>query len=88
MAHSFEIYKDKAGEFRVRFKYNAETIFSTEGYKAKSSPRTPSTASKKMAPVRRRKTIAATDTACSPLPPLRVGGRDRARLTERTEGSR
>jgi uncharacterized protein YegP (UPF0339 family) len=37
MAHKFEIYKDKAGEFRVRFKYNAETIFSTEGYKAKSS---------------------------------------------------
>ena len=37
MAHKFEIYKDKAGEFRVRFKYNAETIFSTEGYKSKSS---------------------------------------------------
>ena len=37
MAHKFEIYKDKAGEFRVRFKYNAETIFSTEGYSWKSS---------------------------------------------------
>lgn len=37
MAHAFEIYKDKAGEFRVRFKYNGETIFSTEGYKSKSS---------------------------------------------------
>ena len=36
MAHKFEIYKDKAGEFRVRFKYNAETIFSTEGYASKS----------------------------------------------------
>lgn len=37
MAHKFEIYKDKAGEFRVRFKYNSETIFSTEGYTSKSS---------------------------------------------------
>lgn len=37
MAYKFEIYKDKAGEFRVRFKYNAETIFSTEGYASKSS---------------------------------------------------
>ena len=32
MNHSFEIYKDKAGEFRVRFKCNSEIIFSTEGY--------------------------------------------------------
>lgn len=37
MAHKFEIYKDKAGEFRVRFSYNAEVIFSTEGYKSKAS---------------------------------------------------
>ncbi len=37
MAHKFEIYKDKAGEFRVRFKYNSETMFSTEGYSNKSS---------------------------------------------------
>ncbi len=37
MAHKFEIYKDKAGEFRVRFKYNSETIFATEGYSSKSS---------------------------------------------------
>ncbi len=36
MAHKFEIYKDKAGEFRVRFKYNGEVIFSTEGYSAKA----------------------------------------------------
>lgn len=36
MAHRFEIYKDKAGEFRVRFKYNAEVIFSTEGYADRS----------------------------------------------------
>ena len=37
MAHKFEIYKDKAGEFRVRFKYNAEVMFSTEGYATKAS---------------------------------------------------
>jgi uncharacterized protein YegP (UPF0339 family) len=37
MAHKFEIYKDKAGEFRVRFKYNSEIMFSTEGYTSKSS---------------------------------------------------
>ena len=37
MAHKFEIYKDKAGEFRVRFKYNSEIIFATEGYKNKAS---------------------------------------------------
>ena len=37
MAHHFEIYKDKAGEYRVRFKYNSETMFSTEGYSSKAS---------------------------------------------------
>ena len=37
MAHKFEIYRDKAGEYRVRFKYNSETMFSTEGYKSKAS---------------------------------------------------
>ena len=37
MSHHFEIYKDKAGEFRVRFKYNAEVMFSTEGYSSKAS---------------------------------------------------
>lgn len=37
MAHHFQIYKDKAGEFRVRFKYNDEVMFSTEGYSSKSS---------------------------------------------------
>ena len=37
MSHKFEIYKDKAGEFRVRFKYNTEVMFSTEGYSSKSS---------------------------------------------------
>ena len=37
MAHKFEIYTDKKGEYRVRFKYNSETMFSTEGYSSKSS---------------------------------------------------
>jgi uncharacterized protein YegP (UPF0339 family) len=37
MAHRFEIWKDKAGGFRVRFKYNSETLFSTEGYSSKAS---------------------------------------------------
>jgi len=36
VAHKFEIYKDKAGEFRVRFKYNSETMFSTEGYSTRA----------------------------------------------------
>lgn len=39
MAHKFEIYKDKKGEFRVRFKYNSEIMFSTEGYSSKASAR-------------------------------------------------
>lgn len=37
MSHHFQIYKDKAGEFRVRFKYNDEIMFSTEGYSSKAS---------------------------------------------------
>lgn len=37
MAHKFEIHKDKKGEFRVRFKYNSETMFATEGYSSKAS---------------------------------------------------
>lgn len=36
MGHHFQIYKDKAGEFRVRFKYNDEIMFSTEGYSSKT----------------------------------------------------
>lgn len=36
--YKFEIYKDKAGEYRFRFKAsNGETMFSSEGYKAKAS---------------------------------------------------
>ena len=38
MAGKFEVYKDKAGEFRFRLKAgNGETILTSEGYKAKAS---------------------------------------------------
>jgi uncharacterized protein len=37
VAHKFEIYKDKADEYRVRFKYNSEVMFSTQGYATKAS---------------------------------------------------
>ena len=50
MAYKFEIYKDKAGEFRVRFKYNSETMFSTEGYSTKASAKNAIESLKKNAP--------------------------------------
>ncbi len=37
MAHKFEITKDKTGEYRVKFKFNAETMFTTEGYSSKAA---------------------------------------------------
>lgn len=38
MAGKFEVYKDKAGEFRFRLKAsNGQTILSSEGYKSRSS---------------------------------------------------
>lgn len=38
MAGKFEIYKDKAGEFRFRLKAsNGQNVLSSEGYKTKSS---------------------------------------------------
>lgn len=38
MAYKFEVYKDKRGEFRFRFKApNGDNMFSSEGYKQKSS---------------------------------------------------
>lgn len=38
MPYKFEVYKDKAGEFRFRFKApNGETMFSGEGYTRKQS---------------------------------------------------
>ena len=38
MAYKFELYKDKAGEFRFRFRAsNGEPMFASEGYKVKAS---------------------------------------------------
>jgi uncharacterized protein YegP (UPF0339 family) len=38
MPYAFEIYKDRAGEFRVRFKApNGEKMFSSEGYSSKAA---------------------------------------------------
>ena len=38
IAYKFEAYKDKRGEFRFRFKApNGDNMFSSEGYKQKSS---------------------------------------------------
>jgi len=50
MAHKFEIYKDKAGEFRVRFKYNSEVMLSSEGYSSKASAKAAIESVKKNAP--------------------------------------
>jgi len=38
MPYAFEIYKDRAGEFRVRFKApNGENMFASEGYASKAA---------------------------------------------------
>lgn len=38
MAYKFEIYKDKSGEFRFRFRApNGEKMFASEGYANKAS---------------------------------------------------
>ena len=50
MAHHFQIYKDKAGEYRVRFKYNSEVMFSTEGYASKSGAKSAIESMKKNGP--------------------------------------
>ena len=39
MAHKFVITKDKRGEYRAKFVYNSETMFSSEGYSSKASAR-------------------------------------------------
>ena len=35
--HKFEVYQDKSGLYRVRFKYNSEIIFTTEAYTTKGA---------------------------------------------------
>ncbi len=38
MPYTFEVYKDKTGEFRFRFKApNGEKMFASQGYKQKKS---------------------------------------------------
>ncbi|MFG1296764.1 YegP family protein [Xanthobacter variabilis] len=47
----FEVFKDKAGEFRFRFRAsNGEIMFSSEGYKAKASALSAIESIKKNAP--------------------------------------
>ncbi|AJD42722.1 YegP family protein [Rhizobium mongolense] len=49
--YKFEVYKDKAGEFRFRFKAsNGESMFNSEGYKAKASALSAIESIKKNAP--------------------------------------
>jgi uncharacterized protein YegP (UPF0339 family) len=51
MAYTFQVYKDKAGEIRFRFKApNGETMFASEGYKSKSSATAAIESIKKHAP--------------------------------------
>lgn len=51
MAYRFEVYKDKAGEFRFRFKApNGESMFSSEGYAQKASAMSAIESIKKNAP--------------------------------------
>jgi uncharacterized protein YegP (UPF0339 family) len=51
MAYKFEIFKDKAGEFRFRFRAsNGEIMFGSEGYKAKPSAMSAIESIKKHAP--------------------------------------
>jgi uncharacterized protein YegP (UPF0339 family) len=51
MAYKFEIYKDKAGEFRFRFKAsNGENMFGSEGYAQKKSAEDAIASIKKHAP--------------------------------------
>jgi uncharacterized protein YegP (UPF0339 family) len=51
MAYKFEIYKDKAGEFRFRFKAsNGENMFGSEGYSQKKSVEDAIASIKKHAP--------------------------------------
>ncbi len=59
----FEIYKDKAGEFRFRLKAgNGETILASEGYKAKGGAQNGIDSVKKNAPEDGRYERKATAT--------------------------
>jgi hypothetical protein len=49
--YKFEVYKDRAGQFRVRFRAaNGEPMFATEGYSTRASAMKAVTSIKKNAP--------------------------------------
>lgn len=48
--HYFQIYRDGSGKFRVRFKYNGEVMFATEGYDSLENATTVIEAIKKNGP--------------------------------------
>lgn len=50
MAHYFEIKQNKKGEFVAYFKYNAETMFWTEGYSSKAAAKNAIESMKKNGP--------------------------------------
>ncbi|MCP4381549.1 MAG: YegP family protein [Hyphomicrobiales bacterium] len=51
MAYKFEVYTDKRGEYRFRFRAsNGEIMFGSEGYKAKASAMNAIESIKKNAP--------------------------------------
>lgn len=55
MAGKFEVYKDKAGEFRFRLKAgNGETILASEGYKQRASCNNGIASVRKNAPLDKR----------------------------------
>ncbi|MBO0903232.1 DUF1508 domain-containing protein [Jiella sp. MQZ13P-4] len=35
-SYTFEVYEDRSGEYRVRFMFNSEVVFSTTSYRTKS----------------------------------------------------
>jgi uncharacterized protein YegP (UPF0339 family) len=70
MAYKFEVYKDKKGEYRFRFKApNGETMFSSEGYKAKPSALSAIESIKKNASGAGMDDMAATAKKPSPAAP-------------------
>ncbi|MDY8110989.1 DUF1508 domain-containing protein [Fulvimarina sp. 2208YS6-2-32] len=50
MAYKFEIIKDQADEYRVRFKYKSEIVFVTEGYTSKQNAKNAIASVKKNGP--------------------------------------
>lgn len=55
MAHKFVLTKDKRGEFRAKFVFNTETMFSSEGYSSKASAKSAIVSLQKNGPGRRNR---------------------------------